>query len=31
MDRGNAERELGGQPESIHDSIRRAMVFYRTH
>ncbi|HEV7851232.1 MAG TPA: NAD-dependent epimerase/dehydratase family protein [Mycobacterium sp.] len=29
MDHGKAERELGWQPEPIHDSIRRAVAFYR--
>jgi dihydroflavonol-4-reductase len=29
MDHGKAERELGWQPEPIHDSIRRAVRFYR--
>jgi dihydroflavonol-4-reductase len=28
MDHGKAERELGWQPEPIHDSIRRAVAFY---
>ena len=30
MDHGKAERELGWQPEPIHDSIRRAVAFYQT-
>ncbi|GAB4674054.1 NAD-dependent epimerase/dehydratase family protein [Mycobacterium avium] len=29
MDHGKAERELGWHPEPIHDSIRRAVAFYR--
>ncbi len=29
LDHGKAERELGWQPEPIHDSIRRAAQFYR--
>jgi len=29
LDHGKAERELGWQPEPIHDSIRRAAEFYR--
>ena len=29
MDHGKAERELGWQPNPIHDSIRRAAHFYR--
>ena len=29
MDHGKAERELGWQPKPIHDSIRRAVQFYR--
>ncbi|BBX17095.1 NAD-dependent dehydratase [Mycolicibacterium duvalii] len=29
MDHGKAERELGWHPEPIHDSIRRAVEFYR--
>jgi dihydroflavonol-4-reductase len=28
MDHGKAERELGWQPEPIHDAIRRAAAFY---
>jgi dihydroflavonol-4-reductase len=28
MDHGKAERELGWQPEPVHDSIRRAVEFY---
>ncbi|HEV7423448.1 MAG TPA: NAD-dependent epimerase/dehydratase family protein [Mycobacterium sp.] len=31
MDHGKAERELGWQPEPIHDSIRRAADFYGEH
>jgi dihydroflavonol-4-reductase len=31
MDHGKAERELGWHPEPIHDSIRRAVAFYRGH
>jgi len=30
MDHGKAERELGWQPSPVHDSIRRAAVFYRS-
>jgi dihydroflavonol-4-reductase len=29
MDHSKAERELGWQPEPIHDSVRRAVDFYR--
>lgn len=29
MDHGKAERELGWRPEPIHDSIRKAVEFYR--
>jgi dihydroflavonol-4-reductase len=29
MNHGKAERELGWHPEPIHDSIRRAIAFYR--
>ena len=28
LDHGKAERELGWQPEPIHDSVRRAAHFY---
>jgi dihydroflavonol-4-reductase len=28
MDHGKAERELGWQPQPVHDAIRRAAVFY---
>jgi dihydroflavonol-4-reductase len=31
MDHGKAERELGWQPEPIHESIRRAADWYREH
>ena len=31
MDHGKAKRELGWQPEPIHDSIRRAADWYREH
>ncbi|WP_029114654.1 NAD-dependent epimerase/dehydratase family protein [Mycobacterium sp. URHB0044] len=31
MDHGKAERELGWQPEPIHDAIRRAAQWYREH
>jgi dihydroflavonol-4-reductase len=31
MDHGKAERELGWQPEPVHDSIRRAAHWYREH
>jgi dihydroflavonol-4-reductase len=31
LDHGKAERELGWQPEPIHDSLRRAAEFYRAH
>jgi dihydroflavonol-4-reductase len=31
LDHGKAERELGWQPEPIHDSIRRAADWYREH
>lgn len=31
MDHGKAERELGWHPEPVHDSIRRAVAFYRAH
>jgi dihydroflavonol-4-reductase len=30
MDHGEAARERGWQPDPIHDSIRRAVTFYRT-
>ncbi|MDV3124507.1 NAD-dependent epimerase/dehydratase family protein [Mycobacterium sp. 21AC1] len=29
MDHGKAERELGWHPEPVHDSIRKAVEFYR--
>jgi dihydroflavonol-4-reductase len=29
MDHSKAERELGWQPEPVHDSIRRAARFFR--
>ena len=29
LDHRNAERELGWQPEPVHDSIRRAAQFFR--
>jgi dihydroflavonol-4-reductase len=29
MDHGKAERELGWHPEPVHDSIRRAVRWYR--
>ncbi|MCW2686845.1 MAG: NAD-dependent epimerase/dehydratase [Mycobacterium sp.] len=29
MDHGKAERELGWQPKPIHDSVRKAVHFYR--
>jgi dihydroflavonol-4-reductase len=29
MDHGKASRELGWQPEPIHDSVRKAIAFYR--
>lgn len=28
MDQGKASRELGWQPQPIHDSVRRAVMFY---
>lgn len=31
MDHGKAERELGWRPEPIHDSIRRAVDWYRDY
>jgi dihydroflavonol-4-reductase len=31
MDHGKAERELGWQPQPIHDSIQRAVDWYRDH
>jgi dihydroflavonol-4-reductase len=30
MDHSKAERELGWHPEPIHDSIRKAVHFYRS-
>jgi dihydroflavonol-4-reductase len=30
MDHGKAQRELGWHPEPIHDSIGRAVAFYRS-
>jgi len=31
MDHGKAERELGWRPEPIHDSVRRAVDWYRDY
>jgi dihydroflavonol-4-reductase len=29
LDHGKAERELGWQPEPVHDAVRRAAQFFR--